>query len=138
MSPPSNRRSALAAAFGAALLAAASAARADVPEPAARGPIANCVSEDTVLRPGTSDSATLSAGDRDRVSDEMMRRYPMLERDGFAAPQIVLWHPAGGDWLYVTLIPSTEAPGGVCFTATFAAEEFDVTGAMRAKYFVGE
>jgi hypothetical protein len=119
----------------AALLLAASAARADLPGPA---PIANCVSDDAVLRPGAGDSAVLSAGDRDRVSDEMMRRYPMLERDGFAAPQIVLWHPADGDWLYVTLIPSPEAPGGVCFTATFAAAEFEVTGAMVAKYFAGK
>ena len=138
MSPRPHRRIALVAVFGASLLAAAFAARADVPDPAGRPPITNCVSEDTVLRPGASDSVMLTAADRDQVSDEMMRRYPMLERDGFAAPQIVLWHPADGDWLYVTLIPSADAPGGVCFTATFSAAEFDATGPMLAKYFARE
>ncbi len=98
--------------------------------------IGHCAGGDGRLpvRPGDS-RAMLDEPDRAFVTAAMLARYPMLQRDGFDTDHVILWQPAGGDWLYVTLLHGRENPGSVCYTATFNAKAFDFTGSLLRKYF---
>jgi hypothetical protein len=79
--------------------------------------------------------ALLDETDRRLVHAAMLARYPMLQRDGFAPAQILLWRRAPEEWLYVSLAASPQRPGEACFTATFAAAGFEFTPELERKYF---
>ena len=79
--------------------------------------------------------ALLDEGDRKRLQDAMTARYSVLQRDGFAPVQILMWRKAPNELLFVTLAPNFDAADALCFTATFAAEIFELTPALTRKYF---
>ena len=64
----------------------------------------------------------------------MRGRYPMLERDGFAALAILLWRRSADEWLYVTMRDDGFTRGMLCFNASFVAKVFSITPALMAKY----
>ena len=117
-----------------ALLLVVSAASAQpVPDGVAR--LTSCVSEAHLELQAADERVLLDAPDRAALGSAMLQRYPMLGRDGFAPAAILMWRKPGRDWLYVALSKSERAPGGWCFTASFAAKVFDVTPALERKYF---
>lgn len=97
--------------------------------------VESCVSSQA-LHIGRDDArAVLDAPDHQAVAAQMLARYPMLARDGFAPSHIVLWQREGRDWLYVTLLENPAGPGEVCFTATFTASALAITPQLLGKYF---
>lgn len=97
--------------------------------------IESCVSHDTIEFSIGHNSALLDAEDRLQVSAAMLRRYPMLQADGFAPSHVLLWRRPDADWLFVTLLANPQKPSEVCFTATFAAAVFEQTPGLLKKYF---
>ena len=77
----------------------------------------------------------LEAADAAAVGAALTRRYPVLDRDGLLPDAIVLWRKPVDGWLYVTLLGNPAKPSDVCFTATFAANRFELTAALLIKYF---
>jgi hypothetical protein len=97
--------------------------------------IENCVSPDKLsFRSGESGSL-LDAGDAKQVAAEIVRRYPMIERDGLYPTAIALWRRPGGDWAFATLMPKKRPANAVCFTANISGDRLDATPAMLKKYF---
>lgn len=78
--------------------------------------------------------AVLDDEERDTVLAEMLARFPILVRDSFAPPVILLWRKPPDD-LYVSLRPGGFSDGTACATATFVARIFRITPTLTAKYF---
>ena len=76
----------------------------------------------------------LDAADHRMVRAEMVRRYPVIETDGFPSTRTILWQQRSGELLYIAVIDPPAPPGEACFTATFSADRFDVTPRLRGKY----
>ena len=121
-------------------LAFAHAQAADKPAPkkprhAAPTVIENCVSSDKLsFREGDS-GTVLDEVDRFLVATEIVRLYPMIERDGYYPTAIALWRRRGGDWAFATLIRRTEPPHPLCFTANVAVGVVPIAPALLKKYF---
>ena len=101
-----------------------------------RALIESCVSHDTIEFSIGHNSALLDAEDHLQVSAAMLRRYPVLQADGFAPSHLLLWRRPGADWLFVALLANPHKPSEVCFTATFSAGVFELTPGLLKKYFV--
>ena len=97
----------------------------------------NCVSHDYIQFGAEDQSAVLDEGDHSRVRAEMIRRYPVIEGDGFPTSRMILWQRASGALVYIAVIDNPKKPGESCFSATFAAERFDLTLLLRRKYLAG-
>lgn len=96
----------------------------------------NCVSRDFIEFGPDDQSAVLDEGDHRRVRAEMIKRYPVIESDGFPTSRMVLWQRASGALVYIAVIDNPRKPGESCFSATFAAERFDLTLLLRRKYLL--
>jgi hypothetical protein len=96
----------------------------------------NCVSQDFIQFGPDDQSAVLDEGDHRRVRAEMIRRYPVIENDGFPTSRMILWQRASGALVYVAVIDNPNKPVESCFSATFAAERFDLTLLLRRKYLL--
>ena len=130
---------AAAPAFLLALAALAGAANAledprPVPVAGADG-IESCVGGEPLRFAPGDRRALLDAFDAAAVSAALMRRYPVVERDGLAPQRLVLWNKPAAGWLYVAVIENPTRAREVCYTATFVAARLDVTGPLLVKYF---
>jgi hypothetical protein len=96
----------------------------------------NCVSQDFIRFGPDDQSAVLDEADHRRVRAEMMRRYPVIQDDGFPTSRIVLWQRASGGLVYIAVIDNPNKPGESCYSATFAADRFDMTLLLRRKYLL--
>ncbi len=96
----------------------------------------NCVSQDWIHFGKQDQSAVLDDTDHRRVRAEMIRRYPVIENDGFPTSRMILWQRASGELVYIAVIDNPNKPGESCFSATFAAERFDQTLLLHRKYLV--
>src|SRR4051812_45915224 len=78
--------------------AAPPAAAATVPGQPPLSEISSCAGSGPAIQLAPADSrALLDAADRDMVQAAVVARYPLLQRDGFAAPYMLLWRAGGGD-----------------------------------------
>jgi hypothetical protein len=115
--------------------------QADPPEvpPATAGQLVeihNCAGGPSLTLAAGDPRALLDETERDALLAEMLVRFPILQRDGFAPPVILMWRKAPQTWLYVSLRPNAFTNDGtLCFTATFVTEGFRLTPALRRKYF---
>jgi hypothetical protein len=100
--------------------------------------ISSCVGGPPIALSAVDARALLDQEEREKLLAEMLARYPMLERDGFAPAAILLWHKAAGEWLYVSMKPNGFDDNALCFTATFVAKMFQITPALTSKYFLEE
>lgn len=118
----------------ACLLAAALAAHGQAP--GATLTVESCVSRDP-LQLGAPDPWVMLADDEaGTVFEQMMQRYPVLQRDGVVPSRIALWRrPDSGAWLYVTLLEHPSRNGEMCFTATVVARPLAITASLLRKYF---
>jgi len=107
-------------------------------EPPAATPVAvqNCVGSDTIELRAGEDSMLLDDADRDAMVTDMLKRYPVLGRDGFVPAAVLLWRKPGSGWVYVALRRQADKPGGVCALASFSAAAFELTAPLLRKYFV--
>jgi hypothetical protein len=80
----------------------------------------------------TAEKAQLDGGDRQRFQTAAEARYPLYQRGGLQAAQVLMLR-RGGQWQYVTLGQDGRS-GGPCVTAVFAADRFAFTPAWLAKY----
>jgi hypothetical protein len=80
----------------------------------------------------TVEKAQLDGGDRQRFQAAAQARYPLYQRGGLQATQVLLLRRAG-QWQYVTLGQDGRS-GALCVTAVFAADRFAFTPAWLAKY----
>ena len=96
--------------------------------------IENCVSQDWIHFGKDDQSATLDEADHRLLRAEMIRRYPVIENDGFPSSRTVLWQRKAGELVYIAVIDNPAKPSESCFTATFSAERFDMTLLLRRKY----
>lgn len=132
----------------AALMCSAAPAKTELPRPAGAGnvplqSVESCVGAGRIDFAPDDQTALLDDADLKAVHAAMMRQYPMLARDGFAATHIVLWQRPNDELVYVTLLsdPHLDATPGhtddraYCFTATFAAATLAPTPLLRRKYF---
>ena len=103
--------------------------------PGAADAIESCVSTQAIRFSGADRRARLDAADAAAVSAAIVRRYPVVERDGLAPQHIVLWRKPDAQWIYIALLENPQRAGQVCFTATFAAARFEQTPVLIAKYF---
>ena len=94
----------------------------------------NCIGRDFIQFGPHDQSAVLDEGDHRRVRAEMIKRYPVIENDGFPTSRMILWQRGSGALVYVAVIDNPNKPGESCFSATFAAERFDLTLLLRRKY----
>ena len=97
--------------------------------------ISSCAGGPPITLAAADARALLDDEERESLLAEMVARYPVLERDGFAAPAIILWRKGAKDWLYVSLRPNGFTNDVLCFTATFVAGIFQITPALTSKYF---
>ncbi|MGY4827687.1 hypothetical protein ACVNIS_03815 [Sphaerotilaceae bacterium SBD11-9] len=98
--------------------------------------IENCVDRAHTLSFREGDNGTiLDEVDRFLVASEIVRRYPMIERDGFYPTAIALWRRKEGDWVFATLIKRSEAPHRLCFSANVAVGQVQIAPALLKKYF---
>jgi hypothetical protein len=106
-------------------------------KPAHAEAIASCVGAGPLLPLKAADQRTLlEPDDRDRVYEAILARYTVLRGHDLAPRQIMLWRKSHDEWLYVHLAQADKAqPGGLCFTATVHAADFEFTGALIQKYF---
>jgi hypothetical protein len=112
-----------------ALAAGPAAAPGAVPDMSLR----SCVPGSPPLKvPITAEKAQLDAGDRQRFQAAAEACYPLYQRGGLQAAQVLLLRRSG-QWLYVTQGQDGRS-GGPCVTAVFAADRFDFTPAWLAKY----
>lgn len=92
----------------------------------------SCVGGSPALRvPASAERATLDAADRERFDAAAQARYPLYQRGGHAAYQVLMLR-RGTQWLYVTLW--RDGRSSPCFAAVFAADRFDFTPDWLAKY----
>ena len=120
------------------LLALAITARGGFAQASANGPaieINHCAGGPPITVGAADARALLDDDERDALLVEMRSRFPVLERDGFAPPVILLWRKASNESLYVSLRPNTLANNTLCFTATFVAPLFRITPTLAGKYF---
>jgi hypothetical protein len=97
--------------------------------------IENCVSGDKLaFREGES-GTLLGELDRFQVADEIVRRYPMIQRDGFYPTSSALWRRKQGDWVFATLVARPQPPHELCFTANVAAGQVSLAPQLLKKYF---
>ena len=96
----------------------------------------NCVSRDWIHIGSQDQSAILDAADHRLVRAEMIRRYPVIETDGFPSTRTILWQKPTGELLYIAVLDHPAKPGQACFTATFSAHKFDLSLWLRGKYLV--
>ena len=131
------RRSSIAWPLLVALATASVDAREDTrPFPGSRAnTIESCVGGAPIRFRAEDRRAWLDAADAAAVGAALTRRYPVLDRDGLLPDAIVLWRKPVDGWLYVTLLANPAKPSDVCFTATFSASRFELTGALLVKYF---
>ena len=115
---------------------AAAATDANLGADLSRGVIESCVSHDAIRIEADEPSALLADADRDRIVADMRRQYPMLERDGFAPSQVILWLPRDGRSLYVALMQNPQRPIETCFIALLDARKFAVTPLLRQANFL--
>ena len=100
--------------------------------------IANCAGGPPLTVKALDERAFLDDAERAPLLADMLVRFPILARDRFEPPVILLWHKERDDWRYVSLQPNAFTRGGtLCFTATFVAKLFEQTPALRRKYFDG-
>lgn len=125
-------------ALGLAFVTTSAAAAADARFGAdpAQGVIESCVSRDAIRIEADEHAAVLSDADRDRIVADMRRQYPMLERDGFAPSQVMLWMPRDGRSLYLALMQNPQRPIETCFIALLDARRFAVTPVLRQTNFL--
>jgi hypothetical protein len=97
--------------------------------------IESCVDEASIRFGPADRRAFLEAADTTAVSAAITRRYPMIEQDGLTPQSLVLWRQPEFGWVYVALLVNPAKPGEVCFTATFGADKFDLSGPLIEKYF---
>jgi hypothetical protein len=119
------------------LACSAAMAREDVRSPTAAGvdAIASCVDQQALRFAAGDRRVLLDAADAANVGAALVRRYPIVERDGLMPQRIVLWQKNRGAWLYVALLENPKKATDYCYTATFVAERFDVTAPLVLKYF---
>jgi hypothetical protein len=123
-------------------------AKTEAPRPAGMSnaplrSVESCVGAGRIDFAADDQTALLDDADLKAVHAEMVRQYPMLAKDGFAATHIVLWQRPNNELVYVTLLsdPNLDAPPSdasdrtFCFTATFAAAKLAPTPLLRRKYF---
>lgn len=96
--------------------------------------IESCVSHDWIHFGSEDQSAVLDDADHRMVRAEMIRRYPVIESDGFPSSRTILWRRRTGELLYIAVIDNPTNAREACFTATFAAERFDLTPGLRKRY----
>lgn len=97
--------------------------------------IDNCVTAAQLsFKPGVN-GIVLDERDAVDVAAAIVRRYPMIERDGLYPQSIALWRPPKGEWVYATLSQKAHAPHPACFTANVDAMTVDVTPTLIRKYF---
>ena len=96
--------------------------------------IESCVSTSAIEFAAADQRVALDDTDRSRVYAEMERRYPVLVQHGFPVSKIVLWHKAGGESVFITLLDHPTRPHESCFTATFTAARFDGFAELKRKY----
>ncbi|HEX7436681.1 MAG TPA: hypothetical protein VF308_08240 [Caldimonas sp.] len=132
-----HRRPLLGMALLAAWLASGAEAREDGrPFPTARtDAIESCVEGQAIRFHPEHRRVVLDAADAAAVGAALVRRYPIIERDGLAPQRIVLWRKPAAGWLYIALLENPARQGEVCYTATFVAARFDLTPALLEKYF---
>jgi hypothetical protein len=97
--------------------------------------VESCVSPDSIALQRSDPWVALTDSERAGVFEQMMRRYPALQRDGLVPAQIVLWRPPGRAWVYVTMLANPARADQACFTATVTANALDITTALLQKYF---
>ena len=97
--------------------------------------IESCAGGPTLSLRSNDRRALLDEPDRRTLQRAMRERFAVLERDGFAPVQILMWRKAPRELLYVSLAPSDDGSQLLCFTATFSAEVFEQTPALVRKYF---
>ncbi|HSW06409.1 hypothetical protein [Aquabacterium sp.] len=97
--------------------------------------IESCVSTDRLVFARADPWVALDAQERASAFEQIIRRHPVLARDGVLPSHIVLWRRQGGVWLYVTLLAHPTKPSQACFTATVVAQGLDITTALLQKYF---
>jgi len=98
--------------------------------------IESCVSHDRIRFANEGRSAILDAGDHRLVRAEMVKLYPMIANDGMPSTRTILWQKPAGDLVYVAVFDNPDGSGQACFTATFAAGQFELTLLLRRKYLV--
>ena len=103
--------------------------------PGSSDAIESCVSTQAIRFSSADRRALLDAADAAAVSAAIVRRYPVVERDGLAPQHIVLWRKPDAQWIYIALLENPERASQVCFTATFTAARFELTPQLIAKYF---
>lgn len=114
------------------LLASLAATAPCLARPAVEMALRSCVDGSPALRvPVSTARATLDAADRQRFEAAAQARYPLYQRGGFAAWQVLLMR-RDGKWQYVTLWQ--DGRRGPCFSAVFAADRFDFTPDWLGKY----
>ncbi len=97
--------------------------------------IDNCVTAaQLVFKPGVN-GTLLDERDGAEVAASIVRRYPMLERDGLYPQSVALWRPPQGEWVYATLSQKAHAPHPACFTANVDAGTLEETPTLIRKYF---
>lgn len=118
------------------LLGPALAQTPAAPRPAAGTTVIdNCVTAAQLsFRPGVS-GVVLDERDGAEVAASIVRRYPMIERDGLYPQAVALWRPPRGEWVYATLSQKKHAPHPACFTANVDASQVDATPTLIRKYF---
>jgi hypothetical protein len=97
--------------------------------------IESCVGGGTLSFRSGDNGTLLDEIDRFQVAAEIIRRYPMIERDGLYPTAIALWRRKEGDWVFATLIARAESPHPLCFTANVAVNQVDMAPQLLKKYF---
>ncbi|MBX3619631.1 MAG: hypothetical protein KF891_06545 [Rhizobacter sp.] len=96
--------------------------------------IGSCVSTARLSFRHGVDGAVLDEDDAAEVAAAIVKRYPMLERDGLYPEAVALWQRPGTGWVYATLMRRAHAPHARCFTATVSATAVPATPALLKKY----
>lgn len=91
----------------------------------------SCVAGSPPLRlPAATERAVLQPADRLQFEQAAAERYPLYQRGGLVATQVLLLR-RGRHWQYATLIKQGER---LCLSAVFAADRFAFTPAWLARY----
>lgn len=133
---PIGRALSMAAVLSAIASASASAGGAPGAQAGgAAGAVASCIGSATSIWSAADSRVELDANDARIVAAAIVARYPVIGNDGLTPQRLLLAKRAGGAWLYVALRADAGRPGGVCSTASFVAERFELTPALLRKYF---
>ncbi len=98
--------------------------------------VESCVSQDKLQLGAPDPWVMLADEEASAVFEQMMQRYPVLQRDGVVPSRIALWRrPDNGAWLYITLLDHPSRSGEMCFTATVVARPLAITASLLRKYF---